>query len=429
MIYKFHLLGISMRCRGFKFGGTNATNEYIAEITNESNERIARETNATNAENTRLTNENNYRMNEANNQLQMQLQQEENDFNLRMWNLNNAYNSPEQQLQRAKQAGINPNMAIGEPVSSQPVQQTSLPQTSPSRDVAPVANPWTAQGYTATPEGSLAGTLSRTIGDLQRSIETQKTFADSELSQIQGQFLPQMLAGNVKGINLDNAVKAGTVKNIEADTRLKAMQVKGMEENVNLVRANTAEAWQRVANWSEDTMSKYLDNQYKIKTFDDRVNSIKIKNNLDEKTAWAIQKRVEIEQYLAPARAGQMWAQARYSNSLSDFQEECNKRGIARETVNSINASLELYYSQATGQDLQNDITRKFGFAIAEQQLDKLEYENSTPVRIFNAVGQAIGDVAVGVGMYYGAKGIKASAAETTPINKNTLQFQTDFSQ
>ena len=36
------------------------------------------------------------------------------DFNLNMWNLNNEYNSPVEQMKRAKEAGVNPASIIGD---------------------------------------------------------------------------------------------------------------------------------------------------------------------------------------------------------------------------------------------------------------------------------------------------------------------------
>lgn len=48
------------------------------------------------------------------NQANARLQREQNEHNLQLWNLNNEYNSPIQQMQRLKDAGLNPDMMYGQ---------------------------------------------------------------------------------------------------------------------------------------------------------------------------------------------------------------------------------------------------------------------------------------------------------------------------
>lgn len=47
-------------------------------------------------------------------QMQMALNQQTQDYNLQMWNLTNEYNSPKAQMQRYKDAGLNPNLIYGQ---------------------------------------------------------------------------------------------------------------------------------------------------------------------------------------------------------------------------------------------------------------------------------------------------------------------------
>lgn len=42
------------------------------------------------------------------------LSSQQNDYNLQMWNLTNEYNSPQAQMQRFKEAGLNPNLVYGQ---------------------------------------------------------------------------------------------------------------------------------------------------------------------------------------------------------------------------------------------------------------------------------------------------------------------------
>lgn len=99
---------------------------------NETNLQIARETNEANTANTAATNA-----------TQIQLQREMNDFNVQQWNRNNEYNSPANQMARARAAGINPNVVASDAasVASSPVQQLSTPQLSVPNLVTPQVSP------------------------------------------------------------------------------------------------------------------------------------------------------------------------------------------------------------------------------------------------------------------------------------------------
>ncbi len=52
--------------------------------------------------------------NKSNQRFALEQQRRQNAFNLEMWNRQNAYNSPIAQMQRLRQAGLNPNLAYGQ---------------------------------------------------------------------------------------------------------------------------------------------------------------------------------------------------------------------------------------------------------------------------------------------------------------------------
>lgn len=86
------------------------------------------------------TNQQNVQQNERNNQMQVFLQNQQNQFNQRMWEQNNQYNSPQSQMQRLRNAGLNPGLAYGgnvANVSQGAVQQQQKAQTNPSYKQAP----------------------------------------------------------------------------------------------------------------------------------------------------------------------------------------------------------------------------------------------------------------------------------------------------
>lgn len=75
-----------------------------------------------------FTNSQNRQSIEEANRLNYRMQQEQLAWNERMWHMNNEYNTPANQIQRLKEAGLNPNLLYGNPsqgTSSAPAQGTS----------------------------------------------------------------------------------------------------------------------------------------------------------------------------------------------------------------------------------------------------------------------------------------------------------------
>lgn len=100
----------------------NETNKEIAA----GNVQMQRETNAQNAQLQREVNAQNYRM-----------MQEQNAFNLDMWNKNNQYNSPQAQVNRLLQAGVNPAYFFGQGGQSSPVSSVGVTPAESSQMVSP----------------------------------------------------------------------------------------------------------------------------------------------------------------------------------------------------------------------------------------------------------------------------------------------------
>lgn len=89
---------------------------------------------------TKYTNRTNKQMNDDNNRLQMDLWNQQKEYDYKMWKENNAYNTPTAQVQRLKDAGINPALALGN-ISTGESDSTaggqSIPVTRPSRNENP----------------------------------------------------------------------------------------------------------------------------------------------------------------------------------------------------------------------------------------------------------------------------------------------------
>lgn len=89
---------------------------------------------------TKYTNRTNKDMNDANNRLQMDLWNQQKEYDYKMWQENNAYNTPTAQVQRLKDAGINPALALGNISTGESASTAggqSIPVTQPSRNENP----------------------------------------------------------------------------------------------------------------------------------------------------------------------------------------------------------------------------------------------------------------------------------------------------
>lgn len=89
---------------------------------------------------TKYTNRINKQMNDDNNRLQMDLWNQQKEYDYKMWQENNAYNTPSSQVQRLKDAGINPALALGNISTGESASTAggqSIPLTTASRNENP----------------------------------------------------------------------------------------------------------------------------------------------------------------------------------------------------------------------------------------------------------------------------------------------------
>lgn len=435
----FYDVGRNIYTRSFKCGGTNATNERIADKTNETNRQIATETNTTNLEQTRQSNETNVKiaqetnaaniaMNNANNELQQRLQDQQNDFNYRMWQENNEYNSPAAQIQRAAQAGLNPNSALGNAVASSPVQQVSLPNTQaghadPYSVQAGHVDPWRAQGYTATFEGSPEAALFRLVQGFTEALQQEGLSLENENKQFRNSFAPAMLSADLSSKTLGNDLLKSNISNTNADTQRTYMQIKGIAQSIEQSRSEVALNRSRIGNLDAQTAYTKLQKLFDEKTFETRVAEVGERYKLTKAQAGAIPRALAIQEMVGRAQAGEMNASAELKKAQTEYQIYCKEQKIPEKEAQQIEKSAELYASQAKGQDLQNKITKEYGPKLAKENLDRAEYENSFGYRTLQATSEVAKDVAVGVGTGLAVKGAVKVAKE--PTNGNYFINQT----
>lgn len=89
--------------------------------------------------NVRATNKANKEMNAENNQTQIDLWNQQKEYDYEMWQQNNAYNTPSAQVQRLKDAGINPALAMSN-INTGTTTSTAGGQTTPVTNAAHIEN-------------------------------------------------------------------------------------------------------------------------------------------------------------------------------------------------------------------------------------------------------------------------------------------------
>lgn len=123
------------------------------------------------------------------NQMNYQIAQQNNAFNERMWNLQNEYNTPENQRARLEAAGINPYLMLDG--GSTGVAQSSPKADTSGTQVAPDIGSTIAGGYQSM-GNSIASAASQIAqmsfqNDLQKA-NVAKTQADAQNSDLQNQY-------------------------------------------------------------------------------------------------------------------------------------------------------------------------------------------------------------------------------------------------
>lgn len=90
------------------------------------------------------TNEHNSSMLDKQNQFNRDMQKDQQQYNKDMWNAQNAYNTPQAQMERYRQAGLNPNLLYGQPNPGNAAQAATSGQASSSNAIArraPIVDP------------------------------------------------------------------------------------------------------------------------------------------------------------------------------------------------------------------------------------------------------------------------------------------------
>ena len=163
-------------------------------------QRTANEANLAMNEQTNLMNK---QIADERNHLEIEMMREQNDWNLEQWNRENEYNSPEQQMQRLRDAGLNPLLFFGGSNSSG-VSGTQSAVSPPSLD-APIMQAGHVEPEFGNPMIT-SGALNQIAGAFKNFGDYSKAMSESGLNSQQFSFVSDM---SKRGINPE-LIKART---------------------------------------------------------------------------------------------------------------------------------------------------------------------------------------------------------------------------
>ena len=299
--------------------------------TNEANLQIARETNSANIA-----------MNEQNNYTQMRLQQEMNE-----------YNSLEQQLRRAHDAGVNPNAVLDGSVSGN--LQTSLPNTQAGHaDSVRMENPYMEKLATID---QLRGIFTDFFQNSQLSAQTQLTKNQAQAQQIENNWIDDL-----RGLS----VSMGRKQIEQMEEQIKNF---GTERTVMLEQANTLRANFAVA--SQQAYSQALQNYYSVEKYNSTLKYLRDywddlglprRDQLSDDDIKAIYYGYPIELGL----------------NVSETEKKKAETASANADVRVKGATVNFIHAETEGQYITNSIQKVYGAQQAEATVENIKQNTRT---------------------------------------------------
>lgn len=290
---------------------TNRANRKIAESTNAANIQMQNAANQTNLDIMRETNEANWRLNEANNRA-----------NIEMWEREMAYNTPEQQMARLKEAGVNPITAYGNMSNTAP----SAPTLNSIRQEAAQVNAPQNQPYTVNYD-NMAQVMQQSIS---QAANIQQNIAQN-----------QLLREQIKGQEIQNELNEQLLPNIV---------LKGIKELENM-GLNTLQLKESLINMKQDGISKRLQNQLDQYTIKDKIKQMELQTK-----NYAIKNKLETTAYQLNK------IELKYKEAITKGNVKLQKEQIKIAKQQLINLKKDIEYKMKTmnsrveREQLQNDI-------------------------------------------------------------------------
>ena len=259
---------------------TNKINAQNVAATNQANLQIAQDTNKANFEIAQMGNEYNEKM------LEKQIQQEWD-----MWNAQNEYNSIGSQMERAREAGINPYVASG---LIAPGTAGSMSSPAAQGAVTPTMQGATmqaaqAQGATMMPAdfsslSGLRGVASNFISLLEAQEEVKGKQLQNQSQSIENDYKAKMFEAKLANYLADTGLKKSNKESFDIMNRFKPdmLQSEIKQRNTDIMFRNLQAQGQMLANLSSYEWYKALPQQVQQTLTEQavRINNMRLQGKL-----------------------------------------------------------------------------------------------------------------------------------------------------
>ena len=165
----------------------------------------------------------------------LNLAKQQNQWNIDQWNRENEYNTPLNQMNRYKSAGLNPDLMYGQQNLSAASPEMTSGEGATPMDYSPVAN-----GPTIGEAASIAANARLTNAQAKLA-ESQADKVDSETvgQTINNEWLPKLLKGQTE-------INEAEVKQKFADAGLKGKQIEVAVEQIKVMQQSVKESQKKI---------------------------------------------------------------------------------------------------------------------------------------------------------------------------------------
>lgn len=272
--------------------------------TNQTNLQIAQDTNKTNAENVAATNQANLQIAQDTNKMNFDIAQMGNEYNEKMlerqiqqewdmWNAQNEYNSLGAQMNRAREAGINPYVATGLMSAgtagsmSTPAAQGAITPTMEGATMQAAQ----AQGATMMPAdfsslSGLRGIASNFIQMLQAQEDVKGKQLQNQSQSIENDYKAKMFEAKLANYLADTGLKKSNKESFDIMNRFKPEMLSSeiKQRNTDIMFRNLQAQGQMLANMASYEWYKALPQQIKQTLTEQmtRINNLRLQGHLTQ---------------------------------------------------------------------------------------------------------------------------------------------------
>lgn len=176
--------------------------------------------------------------NERNREYNLKLAQMQNQWNVEQWQRENDYNTPMAQIQRLKEAGINPDMVYGGGIANTSTSSPQMTAGAPSSPTPLVGMPNAVDSY-------LDSQLKQAQID-NINADTQKKGAEASIFASDAKFRDEWNRGLIKGQYMDIQVAESARDLNNQDAQESMMRCKQIEAVMSQINATVAEIYNRI---------------------------------------------------------------------------------------------------------------------------------------------------------------------------------------